>query len=896
LKREEVIGRKRFTDVLAPDSLKDFAEHFCQLKEQKDGQSSSEIELKVVKSDGQILPVLMSSGELHDEAGNFITCRSTLIDISRLDSALEALRRSEEFFRLSVRNVQDYAIFALDTDGRIVSWNEGAQRIKGYTADEIIGSHFSRFYPQADIDAGKPEYELREVIKNGRFEDEGWRLKKDGSRFWANVIITALRDDNGNLRGFGKVTRDITERKALEDSLRAARDQAIDASRFKSEFLATMSHEIRTPMNGIIGMTNILQRTDLNAQQREYLNVVRDASIFLMSIINDILDFSKVEAGKVNLESLEFDPVAVVESVGDLLSAQARQQKVSFMTFVSPEIPPLLLGDPGRLRQVLMNLTSNAIKFSPHGSVVSKALLSSLTEHELVLRFEVSDTGVGISEQQQARLFQPFVQADGTTSRKYGGTGLGLAISKSLVELMGGSIGLESELGKGSTFWFNVPLRIAGQDTIPSSRSNKPDLSGLRVLVVDDEPLARDVIHNYVTSWGMRNGMASNAADALSLLRRAHAENDRYDLLIVDLVMEGKDGIDLAQDVLRDARLRDTKMILITAMDAPGIAEQSIEHGFSGYLRKPVRQSQLMDCIATVMRRTSEPMFANRVTTWKPESYQVSKTNIPLLDTTKTVLVVEDNRVNQQVALLQLKQLGLTADAVDNGREALEALERVPYSVVLMDCQMPELDGFTTTRLIRLLENRTNRKHTPIIAMTAQAMEGDRERCLAAGMDDYVSKPIDERRLALVLARWIPSRGPEGEGMAYPGGSEPRKPELHDINRSLLDYGFLSREFGSHQAVALLSLFKKSSTGFRPNLEAALEKIDTNRVKLLLHELKGSAAALKAERVSSLTAQLEEILNDADDERFKKMLPELLDALDKTLKTIDEIIESHHEL
>jgi PAS domain S-box-containing protein len=395
---------------------------------------------------------------LRDKDGTLTGFGQVIRDITSRKDAEERLRKSEEMFRLLVLGVKDYAIVTLNTDGQVVSWNEGVQRIKGYSAEEVLGSHFSRFYTKEDIENGKPNMELAIAAREGRLEVEGWRVRKDQSLFRAHEVITALHDDAAKLVGFGKVTRDITSQREAEEALKAAKDQAELASRFKSEFLANMSHEIRTPMNGIIGITNILLRSSLADEQRQNLIILRDVGTSLLSVINDILDFSKVEAGKLTLESQAFEPLSLIEGIGDFFAAQARATNVNLITQIAPDLPNVIHGDAGRLRQVLMNLTSNAIKFSPNGEVLLKAYTSDYTANPIKIRFEVIDNGVGIAGEALGRIFNPFVQADGATNRKYGGTGLGLSISKRLVELMGGEIGVDSKLGQGATFWFAVPF------------------------------------------------------------------------------------------------------------------------------------------------------------------------------------------------------------------------------------------------------------------------------------------------------------------------------------------------------------------------------------------------------------------------------------------------------
>lgn len=535
--------------------------------------------------------------------------------------------------------------------------------------------------------------------------------------------------------------------KELRDKTRLLEQRTVqleEANKLKDVFLAHMSHEIRTPMNAIIGIGRLLDKTLLNEDQRRLLSLQSEAAHSLLSLINDLLDLSKIESGKLRLESVAIDSLTVVESSAELLAPQACEKGLIITSYVSPKMPSVLMGDPMRLKQILVNLASNAVKFSESGHIAIRATVNSEFEDGVVVRFSVSDSGVGIAPEDRGKLFEPFIQLKNAKTNP-GGTGLGLSICKRLVELMGGEIGVESAPGAGSTFWFTVPMKFC----TTSSRTTPVigSLRGVRVLICDDDPLLRRILKVYLHAWKMTCDEAASGSEALEKLRAAAESGNPFNVAIIDRCMPEMTGPECATLIKADNLINDVKLILLTGYDKPGQWQEAIELGFHAYALKPIRQSTLFNCIAHVMGQFLFPREEKN----RPDTVNWARGRDP-----RPVLLVEDNPINQKVAVAELEDLGLKVHLAATGREAIEMLSKCDYSLVLLDCQMPEMDGFEAIGIIREMEKLTRGQHIPVIAMTAHAMPEDRDRCLAAGMDDYLSKPFEPSDLIFVLGKWLP--------------------------------------------------------------------------------------------------------------------------------------------
>ena len=782
--------------------------------------------------------------------------------------ATEALQASEERKRTIVETASD-AFVGMDEHGAIVDWNHQAELMFGWPREEVLGRQVAEtIVPEELREAYVTGLRLRtgiSAVVSRPLSIEAHR--RDGTRFPVELTVWEVRSPQA--RYFNAFLRDITRQKEVEEALASARDHALEASRLKSEFLANVSHEIRTPMNGVIGLTQLLSDTPLDATQRRYAEGIESAGEALLGLIDDLLDLSKAEAGRIELEQVDFGLRELVEESTHLLAGAAEAKGLELVASCDPHLPALVQSDRGRLRQVLINLVGNAVKFTTRGEVVVRAELQQARADYVTVRVEVADTGVGIDPASHARIFEPFTQADSSTTRQFGGTGLGLALSKRLVELMGGQIGVESEVGVGSTFWFTVGL---GTQAGPPSDGPSLDaewLVGARILVVDDNATSCRVLREQLCQWGVRADAARAPHDALDLARNAAGMGQPYEIALVDLQMPEMTGLEVADRLSREPAFGGPSVILLGSARLLSEAHRT-PNGRRLALIKPVRQAELLDALRLALGVDGTPVL--RVESDAAPSEQA-------LARRGHVLVAEDNALNRTVALGSLRKLGYRVDVATNGREAVQAASRHAYSAVLMDCQMPEMDGYQATREIR--EREAGRRHVPIIAMTASAMEGDRDRCLAAGMDDYIAKPVRAEALDAALRRWTGQQSAPARDSSGDGDDVLDLSQLEELRA--LAYGAGNPD----RFRELVAEFLEQARTRQAELGEAARRRDWHAVARAAHALAGNSALVGAARVASASTDVEVAANSGDVLKIAERLQALERELDLAMGALE---------
>lgn len=789
------------------------------------------------RKDGSEFPIEVGLSYIETENG--LLAMSFILDVTERKTAEEGLRLTQRAIESATNGI--VIADAQQPDMPIIYVNPAFERISGYPREEVIGRN-CRFLQGSDHDQSELE-ELRAAIRAERPCHVTLRnYRKDGSLFWNDLHIAPVHDEQGRLTHFVGIQNDITERKMAEEELAHKNrelDQALEAAsaatRAKSEFLANMSHEIRTPLNAIIGMTGLLLDTALSKEQREYAETVRISGDVLLSVINDILDFSKIEAGKMEMEQQPFDLVDCVKASLDLLAPNAAEKGIEMIYTIDEGTPVVLIGDVTRLRQVLVNLLSNAVKFTSGGEVVVSVSARLIGDPQAApadyeVRFSVRDTGIGIPRERLGRLFQPFSQVDASTTRRYGGTGLGLVISKRLVEMMGGNIWVESEVGKGSIFHFTIRARAMPQQQRLSPAAAQAEMAGKRVLIVDDNTSNRTILTRQIQSWGMQTHDAASGPAALAYIRAG----EQFDIAVLDIQMPDMDGLTLADEIHK--LLPGLPLIMLSSIGAR--ESDDSRPWISAYLTKPIRPVQLYGIMVNVLR--GQPVVIQKTAFEMSLDSQMAQRH-PL-----HILLAEDNIVNQKVTARILERLGYRADIVANGYEVIEALERQRYDVVLMDVQMPEMDGLEAAR--RICRRWPKEERPRLIAMTAYALEGDREWCLAAGMEDYITKPVKIEELVDALERSRPMLPPPTETEAVAQDSAPV------LDQSAIDslVAVMDKE-----VTGVLDVFLDNAAKLMSEIEQSARHGSAEGLKSAAHTLKSSSAMFGAMRLSNVCKELE---------------------------------------
>jgi PAS domain S-box-containing protein len=800
-------------------------------------------------------------------------------ELSALRKTEEALRESQERYRRITNAVTDYIYTVRFDNGCPVETIHSAASVavSGYMPEELIADPYlwiKMVYP-ADRDVV-----CRQVSQCVSGQDavplEHRIIRKDSTMRWVESTLVRHLDLQGKLLSYDGLLRDITERKEAEEQLNKAlvdaetlnahlEEQTAYANKMvvqaeaaniaKSEFLANMSHEIRTPMNGVIGMTGLLLDTKLTDEQRQFAEIIRSSGESLMVVINDILDFSKIEAGKLEIETLDFDIRDLLEDFSGMMAVRAQQKGLEFLCAANPDVPSYLRGDPGRLRQILTNLTGNAVKFTDKGEVSVTVTVMAKMDSDAMLRFSVHDTGIGIPADKTGMLFNKFTQVDTSTTRKYGGTGLGLAISKQLAEKMGGQIGVNSEEGQGTEFWFTV--RLALQPDKDCVRRISTQICGKRILVVDDNATNRKILITRLTSWGAFVAESPDGASALNAMLQASETQKPFDVVIADMQMPGMDGLMLGRAIKADERLKETCLIMMTSLSQQGNSDELAAIGFAACLTKPVRTSDMYTLLTAAMAGIPKQAESPQVVKLDPDS--------SINHAASRILLAEDNITNQLVAITMLRKLGYRVDAVANGQEVITSLRTLPYDLVLMDCQMPEMDGYEAARAIRGGALGVPDPQVPIIAITASTQRNARGRCIEAGMNDYLSKPVQMQELAAILNQWLPAkedyRGPQGKASASMLSESAAEPQTPVYDRA----GFLDRMMGEEEmAEKIINIFLDDIPKQIESLKQALDACDTETFQRIAHSIKGAAANVGGEALRELAAQVEKACKEGN--------------------------------
>ena len=844
------------------------------------GEGIIDKEERLVWPDGSVTWVSATKVPLRTADGRVRGTLGISRDITPHHVMAEALELERDRLRTLIDHLPDY-IFIKNRDFKFENVNRAHARLFGQQSEEDLRGKDDFAFCPPDL-AEMYREDDRKVMESGRvlINREEEIVSSIGDRRWILTTKVPLRGTNGDIIGLVGIARDISKRKQAELELQAAKESAEVANKAKSEFLANMSHEIRTPMNAVIGMTELVLDTSLTVQQRDYLETVHDSAVSLLEIINDILDFSKIESGHLELDSY---PIEIRELMADSLKPMAHRAHAKSLELacqIAPDVPAFVAGDGLRLRQIIVNLVGNAIKFTDVGEVVLDVHMLEHTEANIRLRFAVRDTGIGIPADQQERVFRAFEQADMSTTRKYGGTGLGLAISGRLVHMMNGSIGLESIAGQGSIFHFTAEFDEVDESEIETQELHPELLAGLRVLIVDDNETNRRILLEICQNWGMNPKAVDSASSAIDALHGARAGGESFDLVLTDASMPGTDGFELAQQIRDNSEVSSTLLMMLTSLDRQHDVERCEALGIHSYLVKPIKQSELFDAIMEVLTGSSRAVS-------HPKGIIPQAACRPL-----KILLAEDSKPNQKLALGLLGRWNHTVTVADNGRKAVELARQGDFDVILMDVQMPILDGLQATSELRAWE-REGGRHYPIVAMTAHAMQGDRERCLEAGMDDYVSKPIRPEILNAVLLRLFPRNGVEAIQPArlpkpVPAQPVPATTSNPQVTMPLFDWKHLLQFTAGDESLACeaCGAFLEEVPLMQQTALTALGRQDAKELMRAAHSLKGNMRTLGAP-LSEVAFELEQAASQSDWDRCLQLTPQLFDQLPQLVAALE---------
>ncbi|NIM49800.1 MAG: response regulator [Gemmatimonadales bacterium] len=856
---DEVVGRE-VNDLIVPESQLDAAKW---LHEELRAGRTVVAETERRHKDGDLIAVRVSAASAGREAEGaaFVLYE----DLTAVKLAERALREAQEQYRELVESATDL-VWQLDREGRWTFLNAACARIYGAPAEELLGRPFTE---RVDPEHLERDLEAFRAALRGAGATDYETVHRDvrGTRKHLSFASRPVRGSTGTIVGARGIARDVSERVAAREALEAAREAAVRTAQTKSAFLATVSHEIRTPMNGVLGMLELLLDGELTGEQRRSAEFARSSAEALLTVINDVLDFSKIEAGQVELEEVTFDLPSLVSSVVRLLAVQASERGLELVCDVPPEVPRLVRGDPGRLRQVLTNLVGNAVKFTESGEVVVSVSLEAQRDGNAVTRFAVRDTGVGIPADKLETIFEEFTQGDVSTTREYGGTGLGLTISRRLVRLMGSDIRVTSAPGQGSVFGFSVAFPVEPLQPAAAAREMER-LRGVRALVVDDNPTNRRVVREILGPAGVAVDEVSAAGPALERLRRARMEGTPYVLAILDAFMPGQDGFEMAEAVRSDPELRDIKLMMLTSAGQRGDGQRCRELGIDAYLTKPASRLELLEVTAAVLAGSGATAYPGRLIT----RYSIRECREP-----RHILLAEDNPVNQQITVAMLRRRGHTVDVVENGRQAVEAVARQAYDAVLMDVQMPGMDGVEATREIR---RDPKSVHLPIVALTAHAIAPERERCHAAGMSGYVVKPFKPHELFAVVEGW--ALATEVGDAPVMEAAESAPPVALEELRGMM------REAGAEEAVdRMLEVFVVDAPERMAALEVAVASGDAERIREAAHAYKSAAGTMAAYHLAALLEEVERAGRAGDSAGASQLLGRVRQAHDAVLDYLE---------